>query len=152
MSHLVLHVGAWGPAKDLGEAAAKALGCRAVDFEHRPALDMYELVVLAVGPLAAWDPGFWLALGAGAFRGKAIAWVSALPKPVADLLLAGPSLVAKLGGAQVLAPAWHHPAPGGAHGAHGQAEAAEFAEALKALVPPQAYPHGDATWRPERLP
>lgn len=151
MSHLVLLVGGWGPSDQLGRAAAQALDCRAIDWAHHPALDMYDLVVLSVGGLALLDPTFLLALAQGSFRGKSIAWVSAWPKPVADALLAGPSQLARCGGAEVLAPAWHHPAPGGAEGAHAHAEAQAFAEALQALVPAQSYPHADANWRPDRL-
>lgn len=151
MSHLVLMVGSWGPSDDLGRAAAEALSCRAIDFEHHPALDMYELVVLAVGGLALVDPRFLVALGSGRFKGKSLAWVSAWPKPVADVLLAFPSALAKCGGAEVLAPTWHHPEAKGVVGAHGKAEVSAFAEALRALVPEQQYPHADSVWRPEQL-
>lgn len=105
MQAVVLYHSGWEPTRLMALEVASALGCRAVPFDRRPDLALYELVVLALPAIAVLDPRV-TAFTALEVRGKTLAIMSDAG-PMGEPLFWGLDAAALLGGARVYLPQLH---------------------------------------------
>jgi hypothetical protein len=143
MHAIVLFHSPWQPTKDMALAVATVLGCRAIAFDRRPDLEMYQLVVLASPGAAVLDPRL-LAFVGMELRDKTVAFLSdtgAFGEPLFWAL----STAASLGGCRVFSPSLHTSTGWLADTnvrAIGQAQ--EWAKTLAAAFPPRQFPEAKA--------
>ncbi|MEB3221989.1 MAG: hypothetical protein VKS61_07905 [Candidatus Sericytochromatia bacterium] len=153
MSSLVLVASPWpltDVAQAVGRVVADKLASRSVQFQARPDLGIYDLVVLVAPTLALADPSFLAFVAERGLAGKTLALLTDAP-PALGALLFGPWCLAVEQGTGAtwwadplhLGP-WSNLAlrPQATAGTLAAAEtwAAQLAEAH----PPRTYPHGPA--------
>jgi hypothetical protein len=121
---------------------ASELGARALSFERRPELAMYDLVVLGTSGPGLLDARLFGYLAGGALRGKRLALYSDMwPAPANEAFQAVARAAATLGGATPTA-SWLQVSSGlfGQLPDADREAARAWARILKAEVPPAAYP------------
>ena len=102
MHAVVLYHSPWEPTRLLAAEVATSLGCRAIAFDRRPDLTMYDLVVIGTSALGFLDPQLGLYLAGGELRGKGVAlFADALGPGTGPWLQVLSSATRVLGGAQV---------------------------------------------------
>lgn len=146
MHILVLHHLPWAPTQRMAGVIATELGCRAIAFDRRPDLGMYDVVVLvtpAVGPL---DPALLLFAAGGQLRGKVLALVSDVGLPLAEQAFTPFALLASaLGGARLYAEQLHVGVGLQENWSPAAREAVvDWAQRLRENFPTPAYPRGHA--------
>jgi hypothetical protein len=143
MHAIVLFHSPWQPTKDLALSVATVLGCRAIAFERRPDLEMYQLVVLAAPAASMLDPRL-LAFAGMELRGKTVAFLSDAGI-LGDPLFWGLSTAAALGGCRVFSPSLHASTGWLADtNARAIGEAQAWAKSLAVAFPPRQFPEGTA--------
>lgn len=149
MSAVVLYHLPWELTKDLAGVAAEGLQARAIAFERRPDLRMYDLVVLAMPVAGLLDPRVF-AWAATELRGKTLALLTDAG-PLGEPLFWGLAATAALGGAKLYAPSFHASTGLLADTREvAKRQVREWTILLASAFPPRQYPHGAAGKREYR--
>lgn len=145
MHVLVLYHSPWEPTRQLAMEVAGELECRALSFDRRPDLTMYDLVVIGTSGIGFVDPALGLYLASGELRGKGVAlFADAFGPWVTPWLHALGSAARVLGGATLYPEMFTTGAGlfGLQEGDREQARA--WAHRLKEAYPAPTYPRGGA--------
>lgn len=152
MHALVLYHSPWEPTRQLAYEVATAIGCRAIAYDRRPDLAMYDLVVVGTSLLGFLDPTLGVYLVGGELRGKGLALFADGVGPLTGPWLNALATSARvLGGARVHA---EHLVTGA--GLFGLAEedrerARAWGHQLAAAYPAPSYPRGEPGRRATQL-
>jgi hypothetical protein len=144
MNALVLYHSIWEPTRALAMIVATELGARALSFDRRPELAMYDLVVLGTSGPGLADPRLAPYLVAGGLRGKHLALFSDIwPAPANEAFQATARVMAIVGGAHPTRE-WLRVSTGliGGLSEADRAAAHAWARQLASEFPPPAYPRG----------
>lgn len=149
MHAIVLYHGGPGCTETLARAVAGELDARAVSFDRRPDLTLYDLVVLALPVTAVLDPRL-PAFAATEVRGKTLALLTDAG-PLGEPLFWGLGAAALVGGARMFAPQLHVSTGWLADTRDLAArQAHEWARLLASAFPTPSYPRGPAGKRTTR--
>jgi hypothetical protein len=146
MTAVVLFHSPWKTVEELAGLIAADLGARALSFERRPELAMYDLVVLGTSGPGLLDPRLLPYLAAGTLRGKHLAIFSDIWPPLAnEAFQVGARAAATVGGASPTAE-WLQVSTGpfGQLTGADRAAAHAWARKLATEFPPAGYPRSRA--------
>lgn len=146
MHAVVLFHSPWKPIEELAGLIAAELGVRALSFERRPELAMYDLVVLGTSGPGLLDPRLLPYVAGGTLRGKHLAVFSDVWPPLANgAFQAGAHAAAQVGGA-IPTPEWLqvNSGPFGQLSDHDREMARIWARKLAREFPPPSYPRSQA--------
>lgn len=155
MSTLVLYYDLWpltGPSEALAKTVAAVVGARAVAWDKRPHLGIYDAVALVVPVVGLLDPRVQAIAADGELRGKTVALVTDAPGPWPALLfLEWTALASVVGGATLYEEPLHLGPwrPAGLIGPwtireDARDRARAWAKRLAQAFPTPVYPRGEA--------